>query len=87
MYLIVVYDVDVVRVSSVNKFLKRYLYWRQNSVFEGEVTKSQLEEIKAGLSDIIDGDVDSVLIYSLPDNNQLKRTVMGIDKSPIDNIL
>ncbi|MEM3862427.1 MAG: CRISPR-associated endonuclease Cas2, partial [Thermoplasmatales archaeon] len=32
MYVILVYDVDETRVSSVNKLLKKYLLWVQNSV-------------------------------------------------------
>ena len=47
MYVLIVYDVSVERVSKVHKLLKRYLNWRQNSVFEGEVTNSQIEAVKS----------------------------------------
>jgi len=63
-YLIIVYDVDVSRVSKVNSFLKRYLVWVQNSVFEGGLSPGQYTEMKTGLSEIISGN-DQVRIYKL----------------------
>ena len=53
MYLIIVYDIKVDRVNKVKSFLRQYLYWIQNSVFEGEVTKSEFKIIKNGLKEII----------------------------------
>jgi CRISPR-associated protein Cas2 len=87
MYLIVVYDADVKRVNKVNKFLKLFLHWRQNSVFEGEVTISQFKRLKAGLKDIVDEDIDSILIYKLPDKKNFELQVIGIEKNPIELIL
>ena len=46
MYIIIAYDIQVDRIDEVRKYLKRYLNWIQNSLFEGEVTLSELEEIK-----------------------------------------
>lgn len=87
MYVIIVYDVDVERVSKVNKFLKVFLFWRQNSVFEGGVSISQFERIKSGILDIIDKEVDSVLIYKLPTKKNFDLEVLGIEKNPIERIL
>jgi len=87
MYILIVYDIDVGRVNTVNKFLKRYLNWRQNSVFEGEVSRPQLEEIREGLKEIIEKDVDSVMIYKLPSKRNFELEVVGIEKSPIERIL
>jgi CRISPR-associated protein Cas2 len=50
MYVIIVYDVQVERIDDLRKYLRRYLDWVQNSVFEGELTLAQLEEIKVGIS-------------------------------------
>ena len=86
-YVIIVYDIDVERVNKVNKFLKLYLHWRQNSVFEGEISKAQLTEIKEGLQEIIDEDVDSVMIYRLPSKRNLKLEILGVEKNPMDMIL
>ena len=49
MYVLIVYDISVERVTKVRKCLKRYLNWRQNSVFEGELTEAQIETVKSYL--------------------------------------
>ncbi|AUB58576.1 MULTISPECIES: CRISPR-associated endonuclease Cas2 [Methanobacterium] len=87
MYLLIVYDVDVNRVNKVNKFLKMYLHWRQNSVFEGEISISQFKKLKSGLKDIANEDKDSILIYNLKDRKNFKLEVIGIEKNPIELIL
>ncbi|MDK2781745.1 MAG: CRISPR-associated protein Cas2 [Archaeoglobi archaeon] len=38
LYVIIAYDVNVQRVNRVKKFLRMYLNWVQNSVFEGTRT-------------------------------------------------
>ncbi len=87
MYVIIVYDIDEKRVNKVNKYLKRYLHWIQNSVFEGELTKSQYEIMIDGLKELIDLDVDSVIIYKASSDKQIKRKIIGVEKSPMDMIL
>ncbi|RLI76803.1 CRISPR-associated endonuclease Cas2 [Archaeoglobales archaeon] len=87
MYVIITYDVNVERVNKVKKFLRRYLSWIQNSVFEGEVSKADLEEIKSGLKDIIDKDEDMIVFYILRSEKNVKKEVMGFDKSKIDEII
>ena len=49
MYIILVYDVYEARVGKVNKYLKKYLLWRQNSVFEGEISDTLIEQMIKGL--------------------------------------
>ena len=63
MYVIIVYDVNVERVNKVKSFLRQYLFWIQNSVFEGELTKSEFKKVTDGLMEIIDKESDSVIIY------------------------
>lgn len=75
------------RINKVNKFLKTYLHWRQNSVFEGNLSSSQLERVKARLKELIDEKADSVLVYELPSKKNLELEVIGIEKNPIENIL
>ncbi len=87
MYVIIVYDIKVERVNKVKGFLRKHLYWIQNSVFEGEVTKSELEEIKTGLLDIIEKDSDSVIIYRFRTADVFDRKVLGIEKAPVDGII
>ncbi len=87
LYVIVVYDVNVERINKVKKFLRVYLNWVQNSVFEGGITESILEEIKIELRDIIDKNEDSIIIYKFRSRNVLKKDILGIEKSPIDEVL
>lgn len=87
MYVIIVYDINVDRVNKVKSFLRQFLYWIQNSVFEGELTKSEFKVVVDGLKNIIDEDVDSVIIYKLMMEESLERDILGIEKSPIDEIL
>ena len=86
MYLIIVYDVNVNRVNNVNKLLKSYLHWQQNSVFEGKITKSQYTEIIEKLKKLIEEDEDSIIIYKFP-QKYLDKTILGIEKNPISFIL
>ncbi len=65
MYVIVVYDIGVERVSRVCKKLRRRLTWVQNSVFEGEVSEAEFKRIQADLSEVIEPSRDSVLFYCI----------------------
>jgi len=85
MRIIVVYDVEEKRVQKVLKFLRRYLNWVQNSVFEGEITYTELKEIKQGLKKIIKTDTDSVVFYKLKDS-PFEKEVLGIEKSSVTNL-
>lgn len=87
MYVIIVYDINVDRVNKVKAFLRQYLFWIQNSVFEGEVSESEFKLIYDGLMKIIDENIDSVIIYKLRMMKLLNREVLGIEKAPIDEIL
>lgn len=46
MYYILVYDVNQKRVNKMLKLLRKYMNWVQNSVFEGELSDSQIEKLK-----------------------------------------
>ncbi len=87
MYIIIVYDIKVERVNKVKSFLRQYLFWIQNSVFEGEASESEFKIIYDGLMKIIDTEVDSVIIYKLRMADVMNREVLGIEKAPIDEIL
>ncbi len=50
MYVLIVYDVAVERVTKAHKCLKRFLHWRQNSVFEGELTEAKIETVTSDLN-------------------------------------
>ena len=81
MYVIVVYDVHVSKVQRVNAFLKRYLFWVQNSVFEGELTESQLREVQKYLESTLDPD-ESAVIYVLRSAKYVRRIQIGRSTEP-----
>jgi len=87
MYVVIVYDVSVERVNKVRIFLKQYLDWIQNSVFEGELTKAKLKEIELGLKQIIDEEEDSVIIYITREEKLLKKKYIGEPKVEVTRIL
>jgi CRISPR-associated protein Cas2 len=87
MYVILVYDVGERRVAKVCKFLRRYLLWVQRSVFEGEVTESQLEAIRLGVKKLINKEGDSIYIYKMRSEWNLDKEIIGSEKSPTENVL
>lgn len=87
MYTIIVYDVGEERVSRVCKYLRRFLNWVQNSVFEGELTVGQIERVKAGLDDIIDTNEDSIYFYVARNKKWLKKEVLGQNKNLNDSFI
>ncbi|MEZ2661627.1 CRISPR-associated endonuclease Cas2 [Aneurinibacillus aneurinilyticus] len=81
MYVIITYDVSEKRVGKVCRKLKEYLTWTQNSVFEGEVSKTQLLKCLAELERIIISNEDSVYFYEVNNPRHIKKKVMGVEKS------
>ncbi len=85
MYVIVTYDIsDEQRLNKVRKILRKYLHWVQNSVFEGEITKSSLERCKMEILEVIDRNEDSVYFYLV---KMYRKNVLGITRNPTDNIV
>lgn len=87
MYYLIVYDVDVERVNKIHKFLKTYLNWIQNSVFEGELGDADYIKVKKRISEIIDKNVDSVLIFKFRDKYSFEKESLGKERNPVTNIM
>lgn len=87
MYVVVVYDVGEKRVQKVLKFLRKYLTWIQNSVFEGNVTDAELFKIKNGLRDLTDSQEDSIIFFIARSDKWVKKEIMGIEKNSTDNFI
>lgn len=87
MFVIVVYDVNQKRVAKVLKTCRKYLYWVQNSVLEGEINESALIKLRAELERIIDKDEDSVIFYTFRTTKYSNRELMGIKKGGQDNFI
>lgn len=87
MYYILVYDINVKRVSKMLKLVREYLNHVQNSVFEGELTNAQLEELKYNINSLMNPKEDSVIIYCVGSKRWSKREVLGIEKNEVDNFV
>lgn len=77
-YVIVVYDMEAERTNKMLKFLRRYLTHVQNSVFEGEVSEGDFEEIRTGVNELLK-DGESTIIYLISSKKRVDRTVFGTD--------
>jgi len=84
---IIVYDVSMERVNKVRIFLKQYLDWMQNSVFEGDITKAKLKEVELGLKEVIVEKEDSIIIYVSRTEQLIKQKFIGEPKVEPTNIL
>lgn len=87
MYVILVYDIGEKRVGKMLKLCRKYLYWIQNSVFEGEITSVKLKELKYKAGRIMDEEVDSLIIFSSRNHEWLDKEIVGQERSTLDHIL
>jgi len=85
-YVVIVYDIGVEIVNKIHKYLKTVLFWVQNSVFEGELSKSELKKVKMDLDELIEEDIDSIIIFQFPEKF-LKKEILGLEKNSIDLII
>ena len=74
-------------LRNVFKICKKYLHHIQNSVFEGEVTKSQLFAIKSELNKYVRDKKDSIIIFENQSNKWMKKVFLGIQEDKTSNIL
>ncbi|SDZ02948.1 CRISPR-associated endonuclease Cas2 [Tindallia californiensis] len=81
------YDINVKRVAKVLKKCREYLYWVQNSVFEGEISEVNYKKLKKELDRIINTEEDSVIVYTFRSTRYSKRETMGIKKGGDDNMI
>jgi len=77
-YVVAVYDVEADRTYLFLNFLRRYLTHVQNSVFEGEITEGDLEEVKGKLDSMLEPG-ESVIVYRMSSEQYVSRTVYGED--------
>ncbi len=88
MYYILVYDIaDVKRLPKILKICRKYLYWVQRSVFEGEMTKSQFLAIKSELLSVMNKKEDSVIFYVMRNKEVLQKKILGVEKNEITNFI
>ena len=87
LYVIIVYDMGVDRLNKVRIFLKQYLNWVQNSVFEGELTKAEYLKVRSRLNELIDENADCIFIYHVRDRKYLDLDELGTRRAEIDTII
>jgi len=84
MYYILTYDIaSPKRLPKALKTCRRYLNWVQNSVFEGELTNNQMDNLKKDLKYIIDKKEDCILIFEARNRQVINRKVIGKDKNEL----
>lgn len=77
MFIILAYDISSKKRSKIEKICKQYLYRVQESVFEGELTKSSLLKLKSSLMRYVDVEIDSIVIYKSIFNEELSKESIG----------
>ncbi len=88
MYYIAVYDVGEKRVGKMLKLFRGFLNWVQNSVFEGELTESQVVDLKHRAKKLMNQEEDSIIFYALRDEKWMNKTILGKEKDELThNIL
>lgn len=87
MYLILVYDIGEKRVGKMLKLCRQYLNWIQNSVFEGDISPSKLEELLYRAKKLMDKEYDSIIIFKSRDERWLEKEVIGKEKNELDTFI
>jgi CRISPR-associated protein Cas2 len=78
MYYIVVYDIaSPQRLPKILKTCRKYLHWVQKSVFEGELTKTQMLALKSEINKIISKSNDSVIFFAIRNTEVIKKESLG----------
>lgn len=92
MYVVLVYDIcfdeegqKVLR--KVFKICKKYLSHIQNSVFEGELSSSQLFRLRQEIDRHIRDDKDSVIIFKSRHEKWLDKELWGLKDDLTSNFL
>lgn len=87
LFVILVYDVEQKNVAKALRTCRKYLYWVQNSVFEGEISEANLTKLKMELEKVINKEKDSVIIYRFRTTKYSLIEIIGIKKGGEENIL
>ena len=87
MYVIAVYDIGEKRVGKMLKLFRRYLHWIQNSVFEGELSEVQLQELQLAAKKIMNSDEDSLIFFKSRQQRWLEKEIVGVERASTDNFL
>ncbi len=92
MYVILVYDIksDEGGARTLNKtfkICKKYLTHIQNSVFEGELSESQILKLRMELRSVIRTDRDSLIVFKSRNEKWIPKETWGIQEDMTRNFL
>ena len=92
MYVILVYDIlcdDKGKkvLPKIFKICKKYLVHIQNSVFEGDLSKSNAIALKKELAQYVRKDKDSVIMFYTREERWLNKEFLGIEEDKTSNFL
>lgn len=92
MYVILVYDIsgdeNGQRVSNKTfKTCKKYLTHIQKSVFEGELSESQILSLQYELKSVIRKDLDSVILFKSRNERWLEKQMWGLSIDATSNFI
>lgn len=77
-YAFLFYDVNEKRVQKVFKVCKKYLSHYQKSVFRGEITPSNLINLRKDLTKVISKNEDFICIVKLMNDNIFEEEILGL---------
>ena len=92
MYIILVYDIVMDNkgkkiLPKVYKICKKYLSHIQNSVFEGELSESQVMKLELELKQFIRKDTDSLIVFHTRNEKWLTKEFWGKIDDKTSNFL
>ena len=92
MYVILVYDIKTDEggqrvLNRTFKTCKKYLCHIQNSVFEGELSESQIIKLKYELDSIIRKDIDSIILFKSRNERWLNKEMWGVKEDKASNFI
>lgn len=92
MYVILVYDIKTDDggqkiLNKTFKTCKKYLYHIQNSVFEGELSESQIIKLQYELNGIIREEKDSIILFKSRNERWLKKEMWGVKDNKTSNFI
>lgn len=92
MYVILVYDISGDNggqrvLNKTFKICKKYLNHIQNSVFEGELSESQIINLRYELNEYLRKDIDSVILFKSRNERWLKKELWAREDDKTDNFL
>ena len=87
MYVILVYDFGEKRVGKMLKLCRKYLFWIQNSVFEGEISEVRLKELLQKAHRFMDRTEDSIILFKHPSKLYMDKEIIGKERGCTDIFL